>query len=418
MDVFVRRGACMRKLMKKIDNDIESRNLSLRGIAEKIKVDYSAVRNGVKSATAEMKFENFLKLVAEVYHNADKKRECITEFIKICRMPSNTKKCLVYCQCAGEFLAADELILKQRESIRIKKKKDNKQAELLKENTESTRKKKKSELEMHLELYELYNKRNHNQLKGQDLIDKLYESSYCDDVEYQVLFDTLFMAALYDVPNIHAMKPYADKILVNLDKLEGGFIKECLQMLCFERIAFVHLLRSELENSREICYKILDSKLDLPIVKATAYCCIGESYFFQKEDLKLAESYIEKGIRVLEDVVNMPKKMQKYRAFTTTIAHYYIENNMSLHKIDFTNIDITEEAFYECSFGDFDKGLILYKQVEEEGKWSPFVEYSFAKVTSDRQRMKKALLMFEQCGHIHYANLVKKTLLNEGMLMK
>ncbi len=39
---------------------------------------------------------------------------------------------------------------------------------------------------MHLELYELYNKRNHNQLKGQDLIDKLYETSYCDDVECQV----------------------------------------------------------------------------------------------------------------------------------------------------------------------------------------------------------------------------------------
>ncbi len=134
--------------------------------------------------------------------------------------------------------------------------------------------------------------------------------------------------------------------------------------------------------------------------------------------MRLAESYIEKGIRVLEDVVNMPKKMQKYRAFKTTLAHYYIENNMSLHKIDFTNIDITEEAFYECSFGDFEKGLQLYKQIEKEGKWSPFVEYSFAKVTSNRQRMKKALLMFEQCGHIHYANLVKQTLLNEGMLAK
>lgn len=375
MDIFVRRGACMRKLMKKIDNDIESRNLSLRGISEKIKVDYSAVRNGVKGATAEMKFENFLKLVAELYHNANEKRERITEFVKICRRPLNTKKCLMYCQCAGEFVAADELIIKQKESIRIKKK-DKKQAELSQKNTGSTkvRKLKKSELEMHLELYELYNKRNHNQLKGQDLIDKLYESSYCDDVEYQVLFDTLFMAALYDVPNIHAMKPYADKIL--------------------------------------------DSKLDLPIVKATAYCCIGESYFFQKKELRLAESYIEKGIRVLEDVVNMPKKMQKYKAFKTTLAHYYIENNMSLHKIDFTNIDITEEAFYECSFGDFDKGLKLYKQVEEEGKWSPFVEYSFAKVTNNRQRMKKALLMFEQCGHIHYANLVKQTLLNEGMLTK
>lgn len=405
--------------MKKIDNDIESMNLSLRSVAEKINVDYSVIRNGVKGKTAEMKFKNFLKLVTEVYHNANEKRERVTEFIKICRMSSNAKKCLVYCQCAGEFVVADELILKQKESIRIKKKKkDKKQAELLQEDTGSTRKEKKSELEMHLELYELYNKRNHNQLKGQDLIDKLYESSYCDDVEYQVLFDTLFMAALYDVPNIHAMKPYADKILVNLDKLEDGFIKECLQMLCFERIAFVHLLRSELENSREICYRILDSKLDLPIVKATAYCCIGESYFFQKEDLRLAESYIEKGIRVLEDVVNMPKKMQKYRAFKTTLAHYYIENNMSLHKIDFTNIDITEEAFYECSFGDFEKGLKLYKQVEEEGKWSPFVEYSFAKVTSNRQRMKKALLMFEQCGHIHYANLVKQTLLNEGMLKK
>ncbi|PFT90973.1 hypothetical protein COK81_15855 [Bacillus thuringiensis] len=57
----------MKKLMKKIDNDIESMNLSLRNIAEKINVDYSVIRNGVKGKTAEMKFENFLKLVAEVY---------------------------------------------------------------------------------------------------------------------------------------------------------------------------------------------------------------------------------------------------------------------------------------------------------------------------------------------------------------
>ncbi len=50
-------------------------------------------------------------------------------------MPSNTKKCLVYCQCAGEFLIADELIIKRKESIRVKNKK--------KENTRSTRKEKK-----------------------------------------------------------------------------------------------------------------------------------------------------------------------------------------------------------------------------------------------------------------------------------
>lgn len=112
----------MEKLMKKIDNDIELMNLSLRSIAEKNNVDYSVIRNGVKGKTAEMKFENFLKLVAEVYKDANKKRECITEFVKKCRMPLNTKKCLVYCQCAGEFVAADELIINQKESIRIKKK--------------------------------------------------------------------------------------------------------------------------------------------------------------------------------------------------------------------------------------------------------------------------------------------------------
>lgn len=404
----------MKKIMKKIDNYIECKNLSLRAIAEKINVDYSVIRNGVKGATAEMKFEIFLKLVAEVYLNANEKREIINEFVTKTQMPLNIRKCLVYCQCAGEIFVSQDLIIKQKKRIEVKKE------EKKQRNIESTkvRKEKKTELELHLELYELYNKRNYAQLKGQSLLDALYESTYDDSIEYKILFDTLFMAALYDVPNIHAMKPYADKILVNLEKLEDGFIKDCLQMLCFERIAFVHLLRSELENSREICYKMLDSSLDLPIVKATAYGCIAESYFFQNDDLRLAESYIEKGMRVLEDVVNISKKTQKYKAFKTTLAHYYIENNMSLHKIDFANIDITEKAFYECSFGDFEKGLELYRQVEKSGKWSPFAEYSFAKVTSNKQRMKKALLMFEQCGHIHYANLVKQTLLNEGVLTK
>ncbi len=83
--------------MKKIDNDIESMNLSLRNIAEKINVDYSVIRNGVKGKTAEMKFENFLKLVAEVYHNAVEKRECITEFIKyvVCHQIPKNVWCIV-----------------------------------------------------------------------------------------------------------------------------------------------------------------------------------------------------------------------------------------------------------------------------------------------------------------------------------
>lgn len=391
--------------MKKIDAYIESKNISLRGIAKDIDVDYSVIRNGVKGSTSEMKLETFLLFVNKVYIDKER-RDIVNEFIKKCKAPLNIRKCLAYCQCAGEYYLMDHILEKQELKIL-------RQKEVKKKNKGN---KEKHELELHLDIYKLYNQRNNNLLKGQELLEDLYNLPLPKDEECLVLLDTLYMAAMYDIPNIHAMQPYADKIMSNLDNIENAFIKSCLEMICYERIAYVQLLRNDLDLCRVTCGKILSSKLDLPIIKATAYFCMGESFSQGKQsDICIAENYMELAVKILEDV-NTPRKTQKYKAFKTTLAHLFIENNFNLHKIDFSNIDITEEAYYECEFGDYDKGMKLYKQIQEEGKWSPFVEYSFSKVTNDSEGLKRALLSFESCGHTYYANLVKRSLLREGVL--
>lgn len=176
-----------------------------------------------------------------------------------------------------------------------------------------------------------------------------------------------------------------------------------------ERLAYIYLMRNDLINCRKICKEILSSKLDIMMIKATAWCCLGESFTF--ESLEKASKLIKKAISICEKL-HVPQKAQKYIAFISTLAHLHIENNYRLEDIDLESIHKSERAYYECLYGDWNVGMKRYAEIRKEG-FTSFQLYSYSKVTNDIIGLKKALELFELSGNVFYSGYVKRLLMKD-----
>ena len=120
-----------------------------------------------------------------------------------------------------------------------------------------------------------------NRKKDKSLLEEIYKTRVSSDLECQVLLNTLLMAAEYDRQRYSAMSSYADAAEAYVAKMDNGYIKDCLRMQHMERIAYTQLHANEIDSCRATCHAIINSELNFTVVKATAYCCLGESYIFE-----------------------------------------------------------------------------------------------------------------------------------------
>lgn len=328
----------------------------------------------------EMKFESFLNLIDALYRSAEIRREKINTFILLLKGPLNIRKALCYAHVSGEHEVIDALIRKHN-------------------NNES--------VNQFIPVYDLFNKRNKNELKGQQIVDEIRKNKISSNAECQALLNLLYMVAMYEVDDSNAVAPYGKEAARFISKIDQKYIKDCLHMLYKERTAYMYLLADKLEMCRKTCNSILKSTMDVPMIKAVARGCLGESYIY--ENPIIAETHIESALNLLEKI-NVPRKSQKYFAFKTTLAHLYIENNFNIQNIDFNYIHEGEEAHFECLYRDREKGITMYKELERKG-FSAHQLYSYSKVIGDIEGLKKALIHFERSGNLFYAKGVKKVLM-------
>ncbi|MEH7150261.1 AimR family lysis-lysogeny pheromone receptor [Bacillus thuringiensis] len=371
----------MRELMKKIKKDIDDKGFKIRPLAKKVGVDRTVITDGIVTCkTAEMKLDTFMKIMDVVYENLEERQEVIRSFIKIAQNELNIRKSLVYYQGTGEY----ELI-----------------ADLVKIHT-GTR-----HLNKYVRVYQLFNKRNKNEKKGQPLIDEMDEQLFSNEGEIQVVINILYALSMHDTFNIRAMNPYMDKVEKNLIEVCDEFITQWLTMFFDERMAYVNLFDDKLELCRQKCEKLLQEAKNVPLIYATGLCCIGESYMF--EDQILAEKWIADSINYL-DQHGVSRDSRKYIAFNTTLNFLYIEFGFNLDKINFDYIDTSELGYYIGLYKDKKKGLkMIYNLVEERGS-SPFTDYYIARINEDLEGLERALIRFERVANYHYAKAVRRTI--------
>ncbi|MGN4611766.1 AimR family lysis-lysogeny pheromone receptor [Bacillus cereus group sp. MYBK71-2] len=385
----------MRDLMKELNNTIQSMNMSVRKIAKEINVSRTTISNGLDLKTGEMKFDVYEKLVHHVYKDPLKQIKMIRSFIENCSTSMNVRKALSYSQVAGEYKVIESLIKRYNE-----------------ETDDEDVKKVQNDVRKYLSVYNLYNHRNMDRKRGQALLDIIYETRVSSDSECQVLLNTLLMAAEYDKQRYSAMSSYAEAAEAYIAKMDNGYVKDCLRMQYLERIAYTQLHANEVDNCRVTCQEIINSDLNFTVVKATAYCCLGESYIF--ENPLMAEKYILKAIQCLEGI-SSPKGTQKYNSFKTTLAFLYIEFGFNLTNIDFECISDGDLAYYECLYGDKQKGYRIFERLKEKGL-SAFQMYYLSRIENDTMMARKSLEEFEKTGSLIYAQLPKRILITEGVL--
>ncbi|MCU5226590.1 AimR family lysis-lysogeny pheromone receptor [Bacillus tropicus] len=371
----------MKKLMKRIKKQSDKMELTFPDIERKTGVDRVVITDAVSGKTSEMKFDNFLPVVSVLFENMEERKEIINEFIMLCMGDLNIRKALCYCQGIGEYETIDKIIKKHKNHKKLQK---------------------------YFKIYQLYNFRNTNKIRGQAMIDKMDEISFSNDSEIQVLVNMLYSFSMYDIFNYRAMLPYTDKVEKNLNELNKGFIKSCLEMHYNDRIAYINLFNEDVKACRKKCEEILNSDIEVPVIKATALCCLGESFLFT--DVLKAEKYLLESIKYLDDN-GISKNGRKYRSFQSTLAFLYIDNGFNLDKIDFTCIDLSEIAYYEGLYRDKEKALKMFEELSKERKFvSPFIMYYISRINNDILGLKEALKRFERVGNYHYANAVKRVL--------
>lgn len=369
--------------MKRIKKQSDRRELTFPDIERKTGVDRVVIADAVSGKTAEMKFDKFLPVASILFEDMEERKEILNEFIMLCTGDLNIRKALCYCQGIGEYEVIDQLIEKHKDHKKLQK---------------------------YFKIYQLYNLRNQNKTRGQAMIDKMDAVTFSTDSEIQVLVNMLYSFSMYDIFNYRAMLPYSDKVEKNLNEIKKGFIKSCLEMHYNDRVAYINLFNEELHACRSKCEEILNSELEAPIIKATALCCLGESYLFT--DVLKSEKFLLKSLKYLDEN-GISKDSRKYKSFQSTLAFLYIDNGFNLDKIDFSCIDLSEVAYYEGLYGDKNKALKMFEELAKERKLdSPFTMYYISRISNDILGLREALKRFERVGNYHYANAVKRVLVS------
>lgn len=380
MNEIITKENTMKHLMDEISQKINEK-YTLRKIAKLSGVSREKITRAIECKNKyEMKLDSFLKVVSILYDNLEVRRQKINTFILLIKSPLNIRKALCYSHVSGDYEIIDVLIKKHI-------------------NTDS--------VSQYLLIYDLFNRRNKNEIKGQKIVDEIKDLKLSSNAECQALSNLLYTVAMYDEDESNAVAPFAKDAEKSIKDIKQTYIKEHLYMQYKERLAYIYLLSDKIDKCREVCESILKSDLEIPMIKAVAKGCLGESYIY--EDPLRAEMHMESALELLDNI-HVPRKSQKYFAFKTTLAHLYIENNFNLHKIDFDYIHIGEHAHYECLHGDREKGLAMYKILEQNG-FSAHQLYSYSKVIGDIQGLKEALISFERSGNLFYARGVKQALL-------
>ncbi|WP_242302469.1 AimR family lysis-lysogeny pheromone receptor, partial [Bacillus cereus group sp. BfR-BA-01423] len=319
----------MQQVMNELLSRMDSLGYSRRGFAEKLKVSREKLRRGLV-CEYEMDVNVFFNAIDLLFEKQNEKRTITRKYFSECESISNIEVGLIYCQVQGEYDLMNFLITKHE---------------------------KKSNLGIFFSIYKLFNKRNKNELRGKELYNELSSKRFSSNPHCQVMVNILFMLSLADMPNNNAIIQYVDAMEHNLEKQEQGIIKDYLRMLADERKAYMYLWRVQLAECRDTCYKIINSCIDIPIIQATAFCCLGESYQFESPSKSI--EYLSKAIEKSEEV-NVPLKSQKYVAFQSTLAHVRINYEINIKEIDLSAIHKNEKASYEYKFGNRQLGLSLF----------------------------------------------------------
>ncbi|PEU05244.1 hypothetical protein CN527_02255 [Bacillus cereus] len=263
-------------------------------------------------------------------------------------------------------------------------------------------------------MYDLICKRYMGISKGEQLLIELNQKKKCmklKSVELEILSEVIEMLSAYDQGNFKLMVNKSNMLMDKLNDITDPYLRDSFYYKIKECAIHGYLTACELENLRDIggdIIKDISISKNFPVVEATVYGVLGESYMFCENGYDKALFYLKKALNIFEKGSNKQMQMRRTMILNT------IEFLKIHHKVDLENVHPlhpAEQAYLEIQKENNDLAIeILLKLKEQNGELTAFQIYYLGLAKNDRNLLLQSLDKFERLGNIFYAQLPKKSL--------
>ncbi|GAB6434835.1 AimR family lysis-lysogeny pheromone receptor [Bacillus cereus] len=385
---------------------LKSNGYTNRKLATRFKVTHTTVNSYFKK---QGKFD-FMHLVdaLKLYKpkNVDFRRECIKECIPTLSH-KNLKLALEVLDMFGEYDLQD-LVIQRIMSFKTNKNKS--EEEKKKGNSKTVR------INLNLvPLYKTLRERSENTTTPKrffEKVDKMRKNQKYSDNELVIISVLNTIYSFFDLGNYKMVNEHIQQLLPDILGIKCHTLRDSLLLRIKEMEVFVALHENNLDESRELCFEIINDQSNCYVsTKAVAYCKIGESYVFS--DYQNAKEYMEKSLNIIGVPVNKKLEVRREKVLNT-LLFLRIYHEKDLHTINQENLDDAEKAFLYVKLGENQKAIKILQALQNTNGYLSSFQLYYMGLAVGGEEGKKYLEMsiesFSKSGDYFYIFLPKTAL--------
>nr|WP_276577804.1 AimR family lysis-lysogeny pheromone receptor [Bacillus thuringiensis] len=385
---------------------LKSNGYTNRKLATRFKVTHTTVNSYFKK---QGKFD-FMHLVdaLKLYKpkNVDFRRECIKECIPTLSH-KNLKLALEVLDMFGEYDLQD-LVIQRIMSFKTNKNKS--EEEKKKGNSKTVR------INLNLvPLYKTLRERSENTTTPKrffEKVDKMRKNQKYSDNELVIISVLNTIYSFFDLGNYKMVNEHIQQLLPDILGIKCHTLRGSLLLRIKEMEVFVALHENNLDESRELCFEIINDQSNCYVsTKAVAYCKIGESYVFS--DYQNAKEYMEKSLNIIGVPVNKKLEVRREKVLNT-LLFLRIYHEKDLHTINPENLDDAEKAFLYVKLGENQKAIKILQALQNTNGYLSSFQLYYMGLAVGGEEGKKYLEMsietFSKSGDYFYIFLPKTAL--------
>ncbi|MGE7847571.1 AimR family lysis-lysogeny pheromone receptor [Bacillus cereus] len=377
---------------------LKSNGYTNRKLATRFKVTHTTVNSYFKK---QGKFD-FMHLVdaLKLYKpkNVDFRRECIKECIPTLSH-KNLKLALEVLDMFGEYDLQD-LVIQRIMSFKTNKNKS--EEEKKKGNSKTVR------INLNLvPLYKTLRERSENTTTPKrffEKVDKMRKNQKYSDNELVIISVLNTIYSFFDLGNYKMVNEHIQQLLPDILGIKCHTLRDSLLLRIKEMEVFVALHENNLDESRELCFEIINDQSNCYVsTKAVAYCKIGESYVFS--DYQNAKEYMEKSLNIIGVPVNKKLEVRREKVLNT-LLFLRIYHEKDLHTINPENLDDAEKAFLYVKLGENQKAIKILQALQNTNGYLSSFQLYYMGLAVGGEEGKKYLEMsiesFSKSGDYFY----------------
>ncbi|HDR8162190.1 hypothetical protein CBR59_22000 [Bacillus thuringiensis] len=385
---------------------LKSNGYTNRKLATRFKVTHTTVNSYFKK---QSKFD-FMHLVdaLKLYKpkNVDFRRECIKECIPTLSH-KNLKLALEVLDMFGEYDLQD-LVIQRIMSFKTNKNKS--EEEKKKGNSKTVR------INLNLvPLYKTLRERSESTTTPKrffEKVEKMRKNQKYSDNELVIISVLNTIYSFFDLGNYKMVNEHIQQLLPDILGIKCHTLRDSLLLRIKEMEVFVALHENKLDESRELCFEIINDQSNCYVsTKAVAYCKIGESYVFS--DYQNAKEYMEKSLNIIGVPVNKKLEVRREKVLNT-LLFLRIYHEKDLHTINPENLDYAEKAFLYVRLGEKQKAIKILQALQNTNGYLSSFQLYYMGLAVGGEEGKKYLEMsiesFSKSGDYFYVFLPKTAL--------